>query len=68
MIYYFQNVISEGAGGEMISHYKSVIYYHEDKPKWCETVKVCMFQIDAVYWRAIHCVGFCKQFHKDNRL
>lgn len=36
----FQNCISTGAGGEMGSYYKSVIYYHEDKPKWFETVKV----------------------------
>ncbi len=33
-------VISEGAGGNMTTTYKSVVYYHEDKPKWAETVKV----------------------------
>jgi len=33
-------VISEGAGGEMISQYKSIIYYHEDRPRWFETIKV----------------------------
>jgi len=33
-------VISEGAGGEMVSQYKSIIYYHEDKPRWFETIKV----------------------------
>lgn len=38
--FHLQNVISEGAGGDMVSHYKSIIYYHEDKPKWFETVKV----------------------------
>lgn len=37
-----QNVISEGAGGEMMSEYKSCIYYHEDRPKWFETVKVAI--------------------------
>ncbi|XP_056005673.1 dedicator of cytokinesis protein 1-like isoform X3 [Ostrea edulis] len=37
-----QNVISHGCGGEMMSHYKSLIYYHEDKPKWQETVKVAI--------------------------
>ena len=35
-----QDVISEGAGGNMTTTYKSVVYYHEDKPKWAETVKV----------------------------
>lgn len=33
-------MISEGAGGDMVSEYKTVVYYHDDKPKWCETVKV----------------------------
>jgi dedicator of cytokinesis protein 1 len=33
-------VISEGAGGDMVSQYRFVVYYHEDKPKWFETVKV----------------------------
>lgn len=35
-----QDVISYGCGGDMMSEYKSLIYYHEDKPKWQETVKV----------------------------
>jgi len=35
-------VISEGAGGEMISRYKSIIYYHEDRPRWFETIKVLL--------------------------
>ncbi|KAJ8317294.1 hypothetical protein KUTeg_005198 [Tegillarca granosa] len=26
----------------MLSEYKSLIYYHEDKPKWFETVKVAI--------------------------
>ncbi|XP_062566377.1 dedicator of cytokinesis protein 1-like isoform X2 [Saccostrea cucullata] len=37
-----QNVISHGCGGEMMSEYKTLIYYHEDKPKWHETVKVAI--------------------------
>ena len=24
----------------MLDTYKSVVYYHEDKPRWAETVKV----------------------------
>ncbi|KAI0221767.1 Dedicator of cytokinesis protein 1 [Lamellibrachia satsuma] len=43
-----QNVISEGAGGDMVSEYKTVVYYHDDKPKWCETVKVAI-PIDDFY-------------------
>ena len=35
-----QNVINEGSGGEKVTDYKSVIYYHEDKPRWMETIKV----------------------------
>ncbi|XP_064601988.1 dedicator of cytokinesis protein 1-like isoform X2 [Liolophura sinensis] len=37
-----ENVISLGAGERLISEYKSVIYYHEDKPRWHETVKVAI--------------------------
>lgn len=33
-------VISFGVGSNLIDEYKSVIYYHEDKPKWMETFKV----------------------------
>lgn len=33
-------VISIGAGTENTSEYQSLIYYHEDKPKWSETFKV----------------------------
>ena len=36
----FQGVISEGAGGDMVSKYTTIIYYHEDRPRWFETVKV----------------------------
>eukprot|EP00105_Crassostrea_gigas_P042991 XP_019927139.1 PREDICTED: dedicator of cytokinesis protein 1 isoform X1 [Crassostrea gigas] len=37
-----KDVISYGCGGDMMSEYKSLIYYHEDKPKWQETVKVAI--------------------------
>lgn len=29
-----------GAGSSSIDEYKSMIYYHEDRPKWNETFKV----------------------------
>lgn len=41
-----QDVISYGCGGDMMSEYKSLIYYHEDKPKWQETVKVTSCCLD----------------------
>lgn len=37
-----QGVINHGAGGEMLSKFRSVIYYHEDKPRWGDTVKVAI--------------------------
>ena len=32
------DVLTIGAGCEMLSEYKSVVYYHEEKPKWMETL------------------------------
>jgi len=40
-----QGVLSLGAGVGPLDEYKSVVYYHEDRPKWYETVKVAI-QID----------------------
>lgn len=34
------DVMTLGAGASMLDEYKSVIYYHEDKPKWNETFRV----------------------------
>lgn len=34
------NTISMGAGAEKCSEYRSVIYNHEEKPKWNETFKI----------------------------
>ena len=33
-------MISIGAGEELISEYRSVIFYHCGKPEWVETIKV----------------------------
>ncbi|XP_021694043.1 dedicator of cytokinesis protein 1 isoform X3 [Aedes aegypti] len=33
-------VITYGGGGFALNEYKSVIYYHDDKPKWNETFKI----------------------------
>ncbi|XP_026674071.1 dedicator of cytokinesis protein 1 isoform X3 [Ceratina calcarata] len=35
-------VIKLGGGASMIDEYRSVIYYHEDKPRWCETFKIAV--------------------------
>ncbi|XP_023708307.1 dedicator of cytokinesis protein 1 isoform X4 [Cryptotermes secundus] len=35
-------VITLGGGVEMINEYRSVIYYHEDKPRWFEIFKVAV--------------------------
>lgn len=42
------NVLTLGAGAAMLDVYKSVIYYHEDKPKWNETFRVNL-PINTVY-------------------
>lgn len=34
------NIMTLGAGAALLNEYKSVIYYHDDKPKWNETFKV----------------------------
>lgn len=35
-------VITLGGGAQCIDEYRSVIYYHEDKPRWCETFKIAV--------------------------
>jgi len=35
-----RDVISQGGGSQMMSDYRSVIYRHDDKPKWNETFKI----------------------------
>lgn len=42
VIIMFQGVITLGGGVEMINEYRSVIYYHEDKPRWFEIFKVAV--------------------------
>lgn len=38
----FQEVILMGGGLPLQTEYHSVIYYHEDKPRWNETFKVAI--------------------------
>ena len=35
-----QNCLSFGAGSDPMSEYRSVVYYHEERPKWMETLKI----------------------------
>lgn len=35
-----KDVITQGGGAPMLSEYHSVIYYHDDRPKWNETFKI----------------------------
>ncbi|EEC03304.1 dock-1, putative, partial [Ixodes scapularis] len=35
-------VISVGSGSENLDEYHSVIYYHEDRPRWMETFKIAV--------------------------
>ncbi|KAG5343195.1 DOCK1 protein, partial [Acromyrmex heyeri] len=35
-------VMTLGGGVSPIDEYRSVIYYHEDKPRWCETFKIAI--------------------------
>ncbi|XP_076678471.1 dedicator of cytokinesis protein myoblast city isoform X2 [Andrena cerasifolii] len=35
-------VMTLGGGALPIDEYRSVIYYHEDKPRWCETFKIAV--------------------------
>lgn len=35
-------VMTLGGGAPAIDEYHSVIYYHEDKPRWCETFKIAV--------------------------
>ncbi|XP_060806900.1 dedicator of cytokinesis protein 1 [Amyelois transitella] len=37
-----QGVISIGAGGPLMDEYTSLVYYHDDKPRWQEVLKVCL--------------------------
>ncbi|GFR93576.1 dedicator of cytokinesis protein 5 [Elysia marginata] len=37
-----QDVISHGCIDQVMSEYKSMVYYHQDRPKWFETIKVAI--------------------------
>ncbi|XP_041985508.1 dedicator of cytokinesis protein 1 isoform X2 [Aricia agestis] len=35
-------VISRGAGMPLVNEYTSIVYYHDDRPRWQEVFKVCL--------------------------
>lgn len=37
-----KDVISYGCGNDMSNEYRSLVFYHEDKPKWFETIKIAI--------------------------
>lgn len=41
-------VMHLGSGVGAQDEYRSVVYYHEDKPRWCETFKIAI-PIDEFY-------------------
>ena len=55
---FLQNVISLGAGEELVSEYRSVIFYHCGKPEWVETIKVrCMKKEASLMLSDFHCIS-----------
>lgn len=43
-------VLSLGAGAAAVDEYRSVIYYHDDRPKWNETFRVSVPGGFFTYW------------------
>ncbi|CAH2097238.1 unnamed protein product [Euphydryas editha] len=50
-------VISVGAGLPLVNEYTSIVYYHEDRPRWNEVFKVCL-NIDE--FKEAHIVFLCR--------
>nr|XP_034837145.1 dedicator of cytokinesis protein 1 [Maniola hyperantus] len=50
-------VISVGAGVPLVNEYTSVVYYHDDRPRWQEVFKVCL-NIDE--FKEAHIVFLCR--------
>ena len=43
-----RDVVSSGAGSDFCNEYKSVVYYHEERPKWIETLRIAI-PIESFY-------------------
>ncbi|XP_061379985.1 dedicator of cytokinesis protein 1 isoform X3 [Danaus plexippus] len=50
-------VISVGAGSPLVDEYTSVVYYHEDRPRWQEVFKVCL---NIEEFKEAHMVFLCR--------
>ncbi|XP_063389536.1 dedicator of cytokinesis protein 1 [Cydia fagiglandana] len=50
-------VISVGAGVPKVNEYTSLVYYHEDRPRWQETFKVCL---GIEEFKEAHLVFLCR--------
>ncbi|KAL4711596.1 hypothetical protein ACJJTC_003613 [Scirpophaga incertulas] len=50
-------VISIGAGVPLADEYTSVVYYHDDRPRWQEVFKVCL---DIEVFKEAHLVFLCR--------
>ncbi|XP_063369325.1 dedicator of cytokinesis protein 1 [Cydia amplana] len=50
-------VISVGAGVQKVNEYTSLVYYHEDRPRWQETFKVCL---GIEEFKEAHLVFLCR--------
>ncbi|XP_026730070.1 dedicator of cytokinesis protein 1 isoform X2 [Trichoplusia ni] len=50
-------VISVGAGVPLTSEYTSVVYYHDDRPRWQEVFKVCL---NIEEFKEAHLVFLCR--------
>ncbi|XP_050681887.1 dedicator of cytokinesis protein 1 isoform X2 [Leptidea sinapis] len=50
-------VISAGAGVPLMNEYTSIVYYHEDKPRWQEVFKVCL---NIEEFKEAHIVFLCR--------
>ncbi|KAJ8709629.1 hypothetical protein PYW08_009633 [Mythimna loreyi] len=53
----FPGVISVGAGVPLTDEYTSVVYYHDDKPRWQEVFKVCL---NIEEFKEAHLVFMCR--------
>ncbi|XP_050357378.1 dedicator of cytokinesis protein 1 isoform X1 [Nymphalis io] len=50
-------VISVGAGMPLVNEYTSIVYYHEDRPRWNEVFKVCL---NIEEFKEAHIVFLCR--------
>ncbi|XP_038219773.1 dedicator of cytokinesis protein 1 [Zerene cesonia] len=50
-------VISIGAGVPLVNEYTSIVYYHDDRPRWQEVFKVCL---NIEEFKEAHIVFLCR--------